>query len=218
MPQFQLRDYISALRRYWWVVLLTTAIAAAAAYGFGLLQTPTYQAKVRLGFSASQPSGELENVIRANLQLYKNQLLSPDFLQRVLKDASLDRSTDALLGNLQAQAVPDDKIITVSVDDVNNKDAQFIANAIGDEFVEQINAAESGGGARIVASKLEKPGLPSQPYKPRKLVNTAAGAALGLVLGLLLAIGLALLDDTLKSSDDVERQLGLNTIGAIPKL
>lgn len=217
MQQFQLRDYINALRKYWWIVVLTTVLAAGSAYLLSYLQTPLYQAKVRVGFRATQISGDAENVIRANLQLNRNRLLSPDFMQRVLSSKQLDLDPGVVLGRMQAQAVPDDKIISVTVDDTDNLMAQFIANAVGDQFVEETNSTANAGGSQIIAEKLEKPGLPSQPYAPRKSLNAAAGAALGLVLGLLLAIGLALLDDTLKNSEDVERHLGLNTIGAIPR-
>jgi capsular polysaccharide biosynthesis protein len=43
-----------------------------------------------------------------------------------------------------------------------------------------------------------------------------AGALLGLVLGILLAYVLEYLDDTLKNTGDVERFVGLTTLGAIP--
>jgi capsular polysaccharide biosynthesis protein len=43
-----------------------------------------------------------------------------------------------------------------------------------------------------------------------------AGAILGLVIGVLLAFVLEYLDDTLKNSADVERFVGLTTLGAIP--
>jgi capsular polysaccharide biosynthesis protein len=43
-----------------------------------------------------------------------------------------------------------------------------------------------------------------------------AGAILGLIVGLVLAFVLEYLDDTLKTSEDVERIVGLPTLGAIP--
>ena len=41
---------------------------------------------------------------------------------------------------------------------------------------------------------------------------------LGLVLGLILAFALEFTDTTLKNADDVQRYLGLNTVGLIPRL
>jgi capsular polysaccharide biosynthesis protein len=52
--------------------------------------------------------------------------------------------------------------------------------------------------------------------QPNTRVNVLAGAILGLIVGLLLAFVLEYLDDTLKSSADVERFVGLTTLGAIP--
>lgn len=52
--------------------------------------------------------------------------------------------------------------------------------------------------------------------QPNTRINVLAGAILGLIVGLLLAFVLEYLDDTLKSSIDVERFVNLPTLGAIP--
>jgi capsular polysaccharide biosynthesis protein len=52
--------------------------------------------------------------------------------------------------------------------------------------------------------------------QPNTRINMMAGAILGLVIGVLLAFVLEYLDDTLKNSADVERFVGLTTLGAIP--
>src|SRR5690606_7676329 len=55
-------------------------------------------------------------------------------------------------------------------------------------------------------------------YKPRLVRNVAFGLALGLVLGVVLALVFEYLDDTLKSPEDLEKQLGLSVLGVIPLL
>ncbi len=215
MSQLQLRDYIAALRKYWWVILLTTVVAAGAAYGLTLTQTPMYQSQISL--LAIKNQGDVD--LTQELNSYPDQLTSRDFLQQVINNAQMEISPDALKGAMNVQAQPTKGIVYVSVDDKDAATAQLLANAIGDAFVEQ-KASEVGAGGlqRVIIEKLGRAPLPDKPYKPSKTINTAAGAALGLVLGVLLAIGLALLDDTLKNNEDVERYLGLSTLGAIPKL
>lgn len=215
MSQLQLRDYLAALRKYWWVVVLTTAIAAGAAYGLTLLQTPLYQSQVTLLATKNQSDVDLTQ----ELNSYPDQLTSNDFLQQVINNAQMEISPDALKGAMNVQAQPTKGIVYVTVDDKDAATAQFLADAIGDAFVAQ-KAGEvgTGGQQRVIVEKLGRAPLPTKPYKPSKTINTAAGGALGLVLGILLAIGLALLDDTLKNGEDVERYLGLSTLGAIPKL
>ncbi len=215
MSQLQLRDYLAALRKYWWVVVLTTAIAAGAAYGLTLLQTPMYQSQISL--LATKNQGDVD--LTQELNSYPDQLTSRDFLQRVINNAQMEISPDTLKGAMNVQAQPTKGIVYVTVDDKDAATSQFLADAIGDAFVAQ-KAGEvgTGGQQRVIVEKLGRAPLPTRPYKPSKTINTAAGAALGLVLGILLAIGLALLDDTLKNGEDVERYLGLSTLGAIPKL
>lgn len=55
-------------------------------------------------------------------------------------------------------------------------------------------------------------------YKPSLLRNAGFGLVLGLMLGVLLALAFEYLDDTLKSPEDLEKQLGLSVLGVIPLL
>jgi len=60
--------------------------------------------------------------------------------------------------------------------------------------------------------------VPHLPVKPVPAINVIMGGSLGLLLGFALAFGLEQLDQSIKTSDDVESKLGLPMLGAIPKL
>ena len=60
--------------------------------------------------------------------------------------------------------------------------------------------------------------LPSQPSEPSIVRWTAIGAFLGLAACAAVIIIRYLLDDTIKSSEDVEKYLGLSTLALIPML
>jgi succinoglycan biosynthesis transport protein ExoP len=53
------------------------------------------------------------------------------------------------------------------------------------------------------------------PVRPNVQLNTAVAAAIGLALGLGLIFVLEHMDDTIKSSDDLGKMIGLNPLGAI---
>jgi len=55
-------------------------------------------------------------------------------------------------------------------------------------------------------------------YKPSLARNMVLGLLAGLMIGVLLALGFEYLDDTLKSPEDVEKQLGMSVLGVIPLL
>ncbi|MGQ9689598.1 MAG: polysaccharide biosynthesis tyrosine autokinase, partial [Desulfobaccales bacterium] len=60
--------------------------------------------------------------------------------------------------------------------------------------------------------------LPTVPYKPKKLQNLALALTLGLVLGISLALLVEAVDDSLKSTEDLEKRCNLPLLGALPSL
>jgi polysaccharide biosynthesis transport protein len=66
-------------------------------------------------------------------------------------------------------------------------------------------------------SIVDSAALPSKPRSPNLLLNLALAFAAGLLVGLLSALGLDYLDDTFKSPEDIEQQLGMSVIGIVPK-
>lgn len=73
--------------------------------------------------------------------------------------------------------------------------------------------------AKLASASLEEPALlPLKPVRPKPILNLALAAVLGLVLGTMLAFLLDHLDDTVKGTEDVDRHVGLPTLGVIPAL
>lgn len=58
--------------------------------------------------------------------------------------------------------------------------------------------------------------VPADPIKPHKMLNIGIAVVLGLLLFTLLAFILEYLDNTIKTTDDVSRELGLPVLGIIP--
>jgi len=58
--------------------------------------------------------------------------------------------------------------------------------------------------------------VPNEPASPRKVLNLIIGAVLGTILGGGLALIAEMFDSKISSSDDVERKLGVASIGSVP--
>ncbi len=63
---------------------------------------------------------------------------------------------------------------------------------------------------------IDYPRLPEYPIRPRKAVALAFGLLGGLALGIFTALLFELLDQTVKTNEDMERRLGLPFLGLIP--
>ena len=63
---------------------------------------------------------------------------------------------------------------------------------------------------------VEEGNLPTNPSSPSVKKILVLGAMLGLVLAMGIIVLICILDDTIKTPDDVEHYLGLNTLTSIP--
>ncbi|HMQ32421.1 MAG TPA: Wzz/FepE/Etk N-terminal domain-containing protein [Chloroflexaceae bacterium] len=212
----QLTDYASVLAKRWWVIALTVLAAALAAYGVSKLIRDTYRSQaVYLAF-ANQADNGLNIVLRNSMNSYRELVLQPDVLDEVSQGIGLDIRGEQWMRDVNIQPRPDEQKIVIEVDAPTLDQSMAMADAVGARMVAAVNAinARLEGTARINVERIQQARLVA--IQPNTRINVLAGALLGLIVGVLLAYVLEYLDDTLKSSGDVERFVGLTTIGAIP--
>lgn len=95
-----------------------------------------------------------------------------------------------------------------SMHKVLNNEVDNIVASLKTELSGQLRA----NNVRII----DLPQLPDKPVRPRKALALALGLVGGFTLGALAALLLELLDQTVRTQDDVERRLGLPFLGLIP--
>lgn len=200
--------------------MLVMLSAAAVAYFYEDAQPRVYQTQVTLVAKPVPPDNGLIEAIKKTMPTYRQELGSKDLLRRVLDDNLIrDVSLDALGGQIDIQAQPDNNALVMRVDDGNPRRAAVLAEAISQAFVlrQAADQQASPGGNRVVWTITQPAEEATQPYKPRPRLYAVAAALFGLILGLLLAIGLELLDTTLKTPADVQQYTELTTLGIIPR-
>jgi capsular polysaccharide biosynthesis protein len=214
----QLSDYISVLTKRWWVIALTVLAAAVGAYGVSKLMAETYRSQaVYLAF-ANQADNGLNIVLRNSMNSYRELVMQPDVLDQISQGIGLDVPGERWMRDVAIQPRPDEQKIIIEVDAPSLDQSMAMADAVGDRIVAEVNSINSRleGTARINLQQIQRARLIA--IQPNTRINVLAGAFLGLIVGILLAYILEYLDDTLKNSADVERFVGLTTIGAIPSV
>lgn len=79
---------------------------------------------------------------------------------------------------------------------------------------------EAGVSAGIMASNIQivdRAELPTKPYKPNKKLNLFLAAVVGLLLGLGVAFFFEYLDNTVKTTEDIEQLIRLPSFGMVPE-
>lgn len=78
--------------------------------------------------------------------------------------------------------------------------------------------SETGGFEKPHARVVDRAMTPNYPIKPNKRLSITLAFILGTILGCGIAILLDILDNTIKSPDDVQEKLGSPLLGAVPKM
>ncbi|CAN7236606.1 polysaccharide biosynthesis tyrosine autokinase [Mycolicibacterium frederiksbergense] len=219
-----LNDFVKLVRSRWITVCVAIVVAVLGAGIVTLLTTPLYQASSRLFVSTTSGSSLAETYqgnrfSQERVVSYAQLLTGRTLAQRTIDKLGLDLPAAELQKHVTASAKPDTVLITVQVLDESPVRARDIANTLSDEFVtlvRELETPEDGSrpDSRVVVE--ERASIPESPVVPK----TARNLAVGLVLGVLLGIGLAvlrdLLDNTVKSRENVEEITGHGLVGSIP--
>ena len=212
----QVREYLAVLTKRWWVIALLVFAAASSAYVYSKMQQPLFRSTAKL-FVMARPDYGVNLVIQTVLRQYSQLLETDRFLNKINKDLQLDLSPAVLRKQISAAGTTDNFAIQIDVDNPDPAAAQRISRALAVAFMEdqEVRMAKVDPKDRIEVNMYDEP-VYGALVSPKTKVNVLASAVLGLVLGVVTAFLLEYLDDTIKTSEDVEGVLALPVLGSIP--
>lgn len=200
-----------------WLLLLCGAVTGVAAFVISaLLITPKYESTTGIYVMSKQDSSTLSySDAQLSTQLTKDyeELITCRYvLETVIGQCSLEEEYEDLQKRVTVENTTDTRIIYITVKDPDPAMAQYIANSIREVASEHITGVTDVEAVNVV----DEANLPKEPSEPSVPVWTVVGAMIGLFISLFVIIVRYLADDTIKSSEDVERYLGWSTLALIP--
>jgi capsular polysaccharide biosynthesis protein len=212
------RDYLAVLRRRWWIVPLVALVAVAAAWLVTRGQTPLFRSTSRLLVTPGRPDLGQQLTVEKQLRPMAQRVKTTDIARQVDETERLDLGADQVLSRIRAEAVIDQGFVQIDVDDTDPRRAERIAGAVAQVFAQQHAAADVGRpqAERLNVDVLDRPSPAAQIW-PRTSALLLAAGLIGLLGGILLTFGIEFMDDTIKTAEDVQRLLGLSTLGRIPR-
>ncbi|PGT89058.1 YveK family protein [Bacillus sp. AFS040349] len=214
-----LKELFLTLKKRLSLIIIITALATATSgiVSYFLL-TPIYQSSTQILVNQSKSEQQAYNVgeVQTNLQLintYNVIIKSPAILDKVIEKENLDMSTGVLNGLVTVSSEQNSQVVNISVQNEDPQQAANIANSIADTFQDEITTLMNIDNVSILSQA--QLGENPSPIKPQPVLNMAIALVVGLMAGVGLAFLLEYLDNTIKTEQDIENQLGLPVLGAI---
>lgn len=221
----ELSTYLRILHRNWILIVALSILGGAGAYGYSLLQTPTYQANTQLYVSVRSDSSVVSDLAqgttfaRQAVVSFVDVVDSAIVLDRVIDDLNLDTTPQQLARWVEASSPTNSVIISISVSNTNPETAASIANSVGTNFADVVtNSLEKpeGDAASLVRIETIEPALvPASPASPHTTLNTVLGFLIGLGVGVTFAVLRSVLDTRIHSLHDIEHATQAPVLGGI---
>lgn len=198
------------------VIVLAGLLCAGLAFlGTKLFIKPTYESTTSIYLVNKQG----DNLTASDLN--SAEMLTKDCQKIITNRTVLDEAADilqldggysSLLGRISVSVPTNTRIIEITATDQDPNRAKEIVDTIAAVSQEKIKSIMGVEEVNI----FEYGDLPGHPSGPRVMQNTALAGVLGIGLAACIIILHFIMDDTIKTADDVTSYLGLTTIGLIP--
>ena len=214
--EIDLKELFYVIKQKLWIILLTGIVGAV---GFGLftamVMKPVYTSSTMLYIVNKTTTLTSLTDLQLGTQLtkdYKVLVTSRPVTAQVITNLDLNLSHEQLVKKIKVDNPTDTRILTISVEDTD----PYMAKSIADEFASVASARMAEIMDSAPPNIVEEAYLPTQKTKPSITKNTMIGGLAGVFLAGAVILVLFVMNDAIKTPEDVEKYLGLNTLATIP--
>lgn len=199
------------------VIILAALLCASIAFAYTkFFVTPMYKSTTSIYVLNRQNESTLTSSdLSASTQLtydYSRLIKSRAVAEEVIKRLHLDVTADTLIKRITTSTPNNSRIINISVLDEDPASAKKIADSVRNEAAIKIQEVTACDAVNMV----DEANLPTKKYSPSYSKNIVIGGIIGGALAVGIVVLKYILDDTIKTAEDVEKYLGLSTLGSIP--
>lgn len=211
-----LKELIYTLLDKWLMIVISAFLCALIGMCASMFLMPEkFQSKTSIYIYNQQDDGMTYSDLQTGSTLTKDYevlIKGRTVLESVIEKLDLDLSYGDLYGMVSVSVPDSTRIVEITVETTD----PYLSREIADEVREtaSANIAEVMGVDAV--NVVEKANLPDKKSGPSIKKYTVLGGMAGGVLVCGIIVILFLFNDTIRTQDDVERYLGLSTLGIIP--
>ena len=215
--EIDLVELLGVILHNLWIIIVSGVIVAAVALLVSyFIITPKYESVTKIYvISKTNADTMTYSDLQAGSTLtkdYKELVKSRPVLEEVLAETGIDVELKNLEAQITVEVPTDTRIVSITVEDKDPYEARIIADSVRIAASKHIQEVMDTEAVNVV----EEASLPIEKSSPSILKNTAIGYAVGLFLAIAIVIINYIMDDTIKTPDDVEKFLGVSVLGSIP--
>ena len=215
--EIDLRELLAVILHKAVIIILTGILFGLMALLFSkFLINPQYQSTTSVYIINRQTQSAITySDLQSGIQLTKDYMelvKSRPVTEQVIQELGLNMSHEQLCGHISVETPADTRIMKITVTDYDPYLARDVANAIREAAAVHISAVMDIESVNIV----EEANLPARPSSPNVMKNAMIAAMAGLFLAMGLVVLIHILDDTIKTPEDVEKYLGMSVLASIP--
>jgi len=157
---------------------------------------------------------QYNDILMANqlVKTYSELARSRTVAEQVIKREALEMTPEEFSEMIEVKPFKDTQLIQITIKNQDPELAARLANSEARVFTEKVVEIMKVDNVNII----DVAEVPTDPVKPNKKLNIAIAGVLGIMAALGLVFLLELLDQTIKTTDDITRQLKLPVLGTVP--
>lgn len=215
--ELDLRELFYYLKKRIWIVALVTALCMVLGLAVSVfLIQPKYTASTRVYVlnRANETSVVYSDIQISTYMLYDYQVLitGQNVTKEVISQLGLNMTPNQLASRINVSSESNTRVLQIDVTDSSPQRAADIVNSVREVAAAQIQEIMDVDAVKLVYEA----DVPKNPSSPNVMLNTLLAAALGFIAVVGICVVRYVLDDTIRTEEDVERYLGLSTLGIIP--
>ena len=217
--EIDLVELMRAIMRKWWLIVGFMVVAGGISYYITTEYiTPIYEAKSTLFIG--KENDVLSNISLGDLQVdnklvvdYRELIKTRLVTEEVINDLALLTTVDGLITNLNINIISESRFMHITFKDPVPERATQVVNRLSEVLAEKAESIVGVKNVQIVDYAL----VPTVPISPSIRKNVAIAAVLGMMVALGIIFLLMMLDNTVRTEEDLEKLSQVPVLGVIPK-
>ena len=216
--EIDLLELLMVMKKHLSAILLAGIVGLVIMFAYtSFLVTPLYSASSMMYVMPDNSNSNSSTLsdMQVGQQLtsdYSSMIESRSFMEDVIKKLNLTIDYQQLLEKVEVTNPTSSRILQVTVNDPNPQTAADIANEVASVAESKLKEITGMQAIKIY----EAAAVPDRPSSPSLKKNCALGLLAGIVLAMAVITVLYLMDDTIKTEDDIEKYLGMTTLAVLP--